>query len=61
MAFQILKELKAEGIKIAVCSNSDIPARQLNIMKDNGIDLEIFDTIVISGDYGVRKPNPAII
>lgn len=58
---ETLALLKEKGIKLAICSNSNVPARNRQILKNCGFNEEMFDIILISGEIGIRKPNPAII
>ena len=62
--FPHLKEtltiLQEQGIKLAVCTNADIPEEKYNVMEKLGI-LHFFDQLVISGSEGVRKPTPEIL
>jgi len=51
-----LKELKK---KIALVSNFDHPFYLKRLLKENKIE-SYFDSIVISGEVGVKKPDPAI-
>ncbi|MGJ7912462.1 HAD family hydrolase [Neobacillus sp. LXY-1] len=53
----ILQQLKTENYKIGLISNWDLSARDL--LKRNGL-LPYFDTVVISSEVGVSKPDPGI-
>ena len=51
------------GLKVAVCSNSNTPLKRIKVLEDNS-DLkvdELFDAFIVSGNVGVRKPNPEIL
>ena len=51
------------GLKIAACSNSNTPLKRIKVLEDHG-DIkvsELFDAFIVSGDVGVRKPNPVIL
>lgn len=55
--FQIAKQLKKDGYKIAILSD------QWHLSKDALMpkkDFKIFDEIVVSCEVGLRKPNPKI-
>ena len=45
--------------KIALISNFDYPPHIYSVLSEMNI-YEYFDSIVISGEVGVKKPNPAI-
>jgi putative hydrolase of the HAD superfamily len=52
--FDLVTELRETGVKVALLSNSwgnTYPRERIN---------ELFDHIVISGEVGLRKPDPAI-
>jgi len=58
----MLKDLKSRGYKLAACSNSNIPSKRREVFHHLGYDVdEIFDCFVVSGDCGIRKPDPAIL
>jgi HAD superfamily hydrolase (TIGR01549 family) len=54
----VLKALK-QNKKIGLVSNFDHPHHVRNVLAQYGLDL-FFDTIVISSEVGVKKPDPAI-
>jgi HAD superfamily hydrolase (TIGR01509 family) len=54
-----LDELKAEGRRLAIVSNSSSEARVRAILHANGL-LPYFERIVSSGTEGVSKPDPEI-
>lgn len=52
--FDVVRRLRGEGVRTALLSNSwgmDYPREEWD---------EIFDAVVISGEVGMRKPEPAI-
>jgi putative hydrolase of the HAD superfamily len=51
------------GLKIAVCSNSNTPLKRIKVIEEcSGVKIqELFDAFIVSGDVGVRKPNPEIL
>jgi putative hydrolase of the HAD superfamily len=52
--FDMARDLKDAGVRVALLSNNwgtDYPRETID---------ELFDTIVISGEVGMRKPNPDI-
>lgn len=58
----MLKELKTAGLKVALITNSWgelIRERQYSKMNILGIS-DLFDEIVISGEYGIHKPDKGI-
>jgi putative hydrolase of the HAD superfamily len=54
----VLRALK-QNKKIGLVSNFDHPQHVRNVLVQYGIDI-FFDTIVISSEVGVKKPDPAI-
>lgn len=55
-ALQTLKQLReVTGLKLAACSNSNLPLRRLKALPD------LFDAFVASGDVGHRKPSVEIL
>ena len=54
----VLKALK-QNITIGLVSNFDHPRHVRNILADHKLE-PFFDTIIISAEVGVKKPNPAI-
>lgn len=58
-AMAVLPDLKRHKIKIGLVSNFDHPPHVRRILSENGW-ADIFDTIIISGEVGVKKPDPAI-
>jgi len=57
-AIPILKEFKKTK-KIALISNFDYPPHIYSVLRDMNI-YRYFDSIVISGEVGVKKPDPEI-
>jgi putative hydrolase of the HAD superfamily len=55
----ILNFLKRMDKKIALVSNFDHPPYLRNLLKEHQIDA-YFDSIVISGDVGIKKPDSRI-
>ncbi|RPI77490.1 MAG: HAD family hydrolase [Desulfobacteraceae bacterium] len=55
----LLNDLKKMGKKIALVSNFDHPPYLRYLLQEHKIDT-CFDSIVISGDVGIKKPDPAI-
>ena len=54
LMFDMARDLKDAGVRVALLSNNwgtDYPRETID---------ELFDTIVISGEVGMRKPNPDI-
>jgi FMN phosphatase YigB (HAD superfamily) len=60
-AIDTIKTLREAGIKLALCTNSSIPLRTVKILEKCGFNMDWFDSIVISGELGIRKPNPEIL
>jgi len=56
---QVLAALKAMGLKMAVISNVCGRHQVKENLRDYGL-LEYFDPIVLSSEYGRRKPDPAL-
>lgn len=56
-AHAALQRLRDSGLRLAVVSNFDTRLRP--ILKGLGVD-QLFDSIVISAEIGVEKPNPMI-
>ena len=47
---------------IAALSNSNAPLKRYEVLRSLGFDIkELFDAFVVSGDYGIRKPNPELV
>lgn len=57
-AIPVLKELKVRKI-IGLVSNFDHPRHVRKYLSEYGLD-DLFETIVISGEVGVKKPDPDI-
>lgn len=57
-AISVLNELKKEK-KLGLVSNFDHPRHVRKYLLKYGLD-HLFDTIIISGEVGVKKPNPNI-
>lgn len=58
IARKILMQLKKEYI-LALISNFDHPPHIYSLLKKNNI-LHLFDSIIISAEVGIKKPNPSI-
>lgn len=59
---KLIKDLL--GLKVAVCSNSNTPLKRIKVLESLIEPLKVddlFDAFIISGDVGVRKPNPEIL
>ncbi|KHJ90581.1 HAD hydrolase, family IA, variant 1 [Oesophagostomum dentatum] len=51
----VVAQLRQSGVGVAVLSNFDERLRKIL----QGLDLyELFDTVVLSGELGIEKPNP---
>jgi HAD superfamily hydrolase (TIGR01549 family) len=57
-ALGVLKELRTSKT-LALITNFDHPPHALRVLRETGLDA-YFSSIVISGDVGVKKPDPAI-
>ncbi|MBY9009922.1 MAG: HAD family hydrolase [Candidatus Lokiarchaeota archaeon] len=58
MTIPLLKEFK-KNKKIALISNFDYPPHIYSVLSEMNIH-EYFDSVVISGEVGVKKPDPTI-
>lgn len=58
-AMPVLMQLKQRNKTIGLVSNFDHPPHVRRILSENGW-ANIFDTIIISSEVGVQKPDPAI-
>ncbi len=58
-AMAVLADLKRHKRTIGLVSNFDHPPHVRRILSENGW-ADIFDTIIISSEVGVKKPDPAI-
>ncbi len=58
-AVPVLKELKEEGKILGLVSNFDHPRHVRKYLSEYGLD-HLFETIIISGEAGVKKPDPVI-
>lgn len=56
---EVLAEIKALGLKIGIISNTQSLYQVSTNLKEYGI-FEYFDPIILSSEYGRRKPDPAI-
>lgn len=56
---QVLEKLHSLGLRIGCISNTQSRHQVPEIMKKSGID-QYFDPVVLSCDFGVRKPDPSI-
>ena len=56
---QVLEKLQSLGLRIGCISNTQSRHQVPEIMKKSGID-QYFDPVVLSCDFGVRKPDPSI-
>ena len=59
-AVPVLKKLKEEGMILGLISNFDHPRHLRKHIIKNGLK-HFFETIIISGEAGVKKPNPEIL
>eukprot|EP00388_Colpodella_angusta_P016998 GDKJ01042118.1.p1 GENE.GDKJ01042118.1~~GDKJ01042118.1.p1 ORF type:complete len:949 (+),score=149.69 GDKJ01042118.1:119-2965(+) len=59
-AVEVLGCLKQQGIKLALCTNSNEISKQMAIINSFGLAI-FFDKIVISGGVGLRKPHPGVM
>jgi len=57
-ALDVLAELRASRT-LALISNFDHPPHALRVLRETGLGAN-FSSVVISGDAGVKKPDPAI-
>ena len=58
-AMPVLKQLKQQQKTVGLVSNFDHPPHVRRLLTDNGWS-NIFDTVIISSEVGVKKPDPAI-
>ena len=58
-AMPVLMDLKRRNKTVGLVSNFDHPPHVRRILSENGW-ATVFDTIVISGEVGLKKPDPAI-
>jgi putative hydrolase of the HAD superfamily len=58
-AFPILMALRRYGKRLALVSNFDHPPYVRAVLSQHRLD-SLFDAVVISGDVGVKKPDPGI-
>ncbi len=56
---QVLEKIKEMGLKVGIISNTQSQYQVSTNLKEYGI-FEYFDPIVLSSEYGRRKPDPAI-
>ncbi|MRS04832.1 HAD family hydrolase, partial [bacterium] len=56
---QVLEQIKELGLKIGIISNTQSQYQVPTNLKEYGI-FDYFDPIVLSSEYGRRKPDPAI-
>lgn len=56
---QVLEKIHAMGLRIGCISNTQSHSQVPEMMKKHGI-YQYFDPIVLSCDFGMRKPDPAI-
>lgn len=57
---QVLQWLRAQGIRLGICSNAPFPPEMMRRqMTSKGIG-ELVDAIVLSSEVGKRKPSPEI-
>jgi len=59
MCLRLLRQLKNTSVVTALISNYDHPQAVHKLMRETGMR-EYFTSVVISGDHGVNKPDPAI-
>ncbi len=55
----MLHALAATGAKMALISNYDHPRHVHSIVQSSGMN-SLFSAVIVSGDHGVKKPDPAI-
>ena len=55
----VLRALKRDKKTIGLVSNFDHPPHVRRVLSHNGLE-NIFDTIIISSEVGVKKPDPSI-
>ena len=55
----VLRALKQNQTAVGLVSNFDHPPHVRRVLSDNGLG-SCFDTVIISGEVGVKKPDPAI-
>ena len=58
-AVPVLNELKEDGKILGLVSNFDHPPHVRKYLSEYGLDC-LFETIIISGEVGVKKPDPDI-
>jgi putative hydrolase of the HAD superfamily len=58
-AMPVLTDLKRRSKTVGLVSNFDHPPHVRRILSENGW-ATVFDTVIISSDVGVKKPDPAI-
>lgn len=58
-ALSVIEALQAH-FRLALVSNFDHPPHVYSVLKQTGLDA-CFGTVVISGEVGVKKPDPAIL
>ncbi len=58
-AVPVLKKLKEDGRILGLVSNFDHPPHVRRYLSEYGLDC-LFETIIISGEVGVKKPDPDI-
>jgi putative hydrolase of the HAD superfamily len=58
-AMPVLRQLKQHNKTVGLVSNFDHPPHVRRLLSENGW-AHIFDTIIISSEVGVQKPEPAI-
>src|SRR6266568_623971 len=57
-AIEILRALK-QTRTLALISNFDHPPHAHRVLRESGLDV-FFSTVVVSGDVGIKKPDPGI-
>jgi len=58
-AMPVLRDLKRRSKTVGLVSNFDHPPHVRRILSENGW-ATVFDTVIISSEVGVKKPDPAI-
>ena len=58
-AIPVLKKLRSAGMILGLVSNFDHPRHVRKHLSEYGLD-NLFETIIISGEAGVKKPDPDI-
>ncbi|MCE1255285.1 MAG: HAD-IA family hydrolase, partial [Anaerolineae bacterium] len=57
--FEMLQTLRAEGYRLGIISNA-ADAQDVNVLIDRANLRSFFDQVIISAEFGLRKPHPKI-